>query len=523
MKLLALLVVATVSLASAFPQVGDDSNADHILKPLDGKTGAEKMVVLIPGANVPTENYLQTAAAMQNGTDLKLWVAIPTMGPPKRCIILCPTLSACAPLHSFVTSILSKAADAGFKGSTSAPDTFIAGHSLGGICASRLALSYTNPPYQGAIVMGSYAEAKSGAGSEEEFPVPILTVGAELDGGLGRPAMIGVRLAGSDTAAANTTSGPRGLAWQMKEKPVVIMPKMDHSSFCPGFQVPGDVYPPEATQEEAMTMVSESVGAFLALNTDQSSDKQAAAVSTLTEKLAWTRKLLAPLEEAYKWEAGNNGGNHTYAPLCPVAQKMLAGSAADGKVDVVGSVYKDDSHQFEHTRTGYAVEADGHLAVNVSGHNDYYSGISTGCLVPASNIACKMTAAERIAQQLKLTGNSSPNCSDVNKYVVQLAEQILSQTEAGNNTLARFKAKGRGIMFGDDFSPFGNIGPLFVKGSIKIEDSSKGITISSIAIKNGIDSAIFPGVHYCKFVSPARIIDYMMIDSLKKKSGCLNA
>lgn len=331
--------------------------------------------------------------------------------------------------------------------------------------------------------------------------------------------MIGVRLAGSDAAAAKKTS-----EWQLRQKPVVILPKIDHSSFCPGFQVPGDVYPAEATQAEAMSMISQTVAAFLALQTNESQSTQAAALDVLRDKLAWTRKLLAPLQEAYKWEAGNNGGNHTYAPLCPIAQKMLAGDKAEGKVDVMNAIYKDDSHEFEHTRTGYTLEADGHLAVNVSGHNDYYSGISTSCLVPAQDIACKMTAAERIAQQLKLTGNSSPNCSDVNKYVLDLATRIMQESgDVANATLARFHAKGRGIFFGEDFSPIGNIGPLFVSGTIKIEDSSKGITISSIAIKNGIDSVIFPGVHYCKFVSPARIIDYMMTDSLKKESGCLNA
>merc|ERR1711871_1258642 len=103
-----------------------------------------------------------------------------------------------------------------------------------------------------------------------------------------------------------------------------------------------------------------------------------------------------------------------------------------------------------------------------------------------------------------------------------MAKEFLQSTAVGKTTLARFMAKGRGIFFGEDFSPFGNIGPLFVKGTIKIDDSAAGITISSIAIKSGIDSWIFPGVHYCKFVSPARIIDYMMIDSLKTESGCLN-
>ena len=35
-------------------------------------------------------------------------------------------------------------------------------------------------------------------------------------------------------------------------------------------------------------------------------------------------------------------------------------------------------------------------------------------------------------------------------------------------------------------------------------------------------SPLFPGVHYCKLLSPARVVDYIMIDSLKPKTTCLN-
>jgi len=305
----------------------------------------------------------------------------------------------------------------------------------------------------------------------------------------------------------------------------VILPKIDHSSFCPGFQVPGDVYPAEATKAEAMPVIGKTVASFLSLHTEQDPAVQSAAVDFLAEKLVWTRKLLAPLKAAYDLEAGSNSANSSrfsYAPLCAVGQVMLAGDKAQDKVGIDLDIYKSDSHEFEHTRTTYKM-VDGRLMLNVSGHDDYYSGITSGCLVPASNVGCKMTSSDRIAQQLKIEGNSSPNCSEVNHYIVEQAMEILNLTETGQATLARYKARGRGIFFGDDFSPFENIGPLFVSGSIKIEDSAKGITISSIAIKNSLDSAIFPGVHYCKFVSPARVIDYMMIDSLKEKSGCLNA
>jgi len=311
-----------LSTLSILLNVAIAANSNHILKPQPGKTGPQKLMVLLPGAAVDTDYYVATATAIQKASSVNLWVAIPSMGPPKRCIILCPTLGVCSPLHSVVTSIIGKAKDAGYNGSATAPDVFIAGHSLGGICAQRLAIAYPPSEYHAAIVMGSYTEAKSGPGSTAEFPIPILTVGAELDGGLGRPAMIDVRLQGSDSAATNKTQNPTGDAsWQLKQKPVVILPHIDHSSFCPGFQVPGDVYPAEATQEEAMRVISTTVSAFLALQTNQPPATQTTALATLSEKLVWTRKLLAPLHEAYAWEAGDNSGNHTYAPLCAKARK----------------------------------------------------------------------------------------------------------------------------------------------------------------------------------------------------------
>jgi len=45
---------------------------------------------------------------------------------------------------------------------------------------------------------------------------------------------------------------------------------------------------------------------------------------------------VAPIEEGYKWEAGVNGGNHTYAPLCAVAQHLLAGDKVVGLETHVG-------------------------------------------------------------------------------------------------------------------------------------------------------------------------------------------
>jgi hypothetical protein len=57
-----------------------------------------------------------------------------------------------------------------------------------------------------------------------------------------------------------------------------------------------------------------------------------------------------------------------------------------------------------------------------------------------------------------------------------------------------------------------------------IKDNKQGcFEVDSLAEgPQALKSHIFPGTFYCKFISPARIIDYIMTDSLKAHSTCLN-
>jgi len=114
-------------------------------------------------------------------------------------------------------------------------------------------------------------------------------------------------------------------------------------------------------------------------------------------------------------------------------------------------------------------------------------------------------------------------CEDVNRYAIEVAENLLYQTPNGEMVMARHKFKGRPICLKKDFTPFGNIGPLFIKESISIKDNGDCLEVASLADgPTKLTSHIFPGIHYCKLLSPARVIDYYMTDSLKAISGCLN-
>jgi len=60
--------------------------------------------------------------------------------------------------------------------------------------------------------------------------------------------MLNISLNSSDEATIAAGEKLDG-EWQARNKPVNIIYGIDHSDFCPGFHVPGDVYPSEKAGE----------------------------------------------------------------------------------------------------------------------------------------------------------------------------------------------------------------------------------------------------------------------------------
>eukprot|EP00662_Eupelagonemidae_sp_cell21_P038612 gene38612-43132_t len=77
---------------------------------------------------------------------------------------------------------------------------------MGSVCASNLVEGYASSPseeYAALVVMGGFV-TKHGVA---DWPVPVLTLGAELDGGSARPGSLTRDIAGSDEAAAAREEG----------------------------------------------------------------------------------------------------------------------------------------------------------------------------------------------------------------------------------------------------------------------------------------------------------------------------
>ena len=99
----------TTSLLASAAIAADNSN--QVVAPLDSKADLdEKMFVFIPGANVPTSYYLDTARAIQEAADLKLWVVIPEIA-DKLCISVCPSKGTCFHLYDDVNKVIGMATE----------------------------------------------------------------------------------------------------------------------------------------------------------------------------------------------------------------------------------------------------------------------------------------------------------------------------------------------------------------------------------------------------------------------------
>lgn len=72
-------------------------------------------------------------------------------------------------------------------------------------------------------------------------------------------------------------------------------------------------------------------------------------------------------------------------------------------------------------------------------------------------------------------------------------------------------------MQGPDFAPPGNIGPLWVSKKLKLTVNNTCMAVESLMDYTGLDSKIYPGVHYCKLLSPARVVEWIMTDSIMPK------
>lgn len=440
--------------------------------------------------------------AIQNATTgLRLTVVMPAVF-QKLCIIKCPTSSTCFPLKDQLDALVKQS---GFKGANPKEDTFVAGHSLGATCANYVVQGYSYA-FAGLMEFGGYVDM-TGNGSVANFSIPVLHMAGELDGGAARPGKLSwfYRQMREYEKTHSTDVA-------LTRKPVQVLEGLDHSDFCPGFFVTKvKDCKSEVTQEVALQRIGEGASAFLHLNTPTPATTKTAALTTMKTMLEFTSEMCDPYLKAFELEQSGSQG-----PWCSKAQPIIAGlsekdlaklTVSDGGCDLV----LGDLHQFEHFHTNYTTTAEGGLSVSCGAAVEEPSNtLNTGSQVAAASIDCKMVDATRIGQQMNVTTNASVECADINRMAVALAESMISE-----KSRKRYQEKGRKYCFKPDAHAFGNIGPLFIQGKLTSKETAECMEVTSLGLISTISSAIYPGNHYCKLLSPALAMDWMMTDSHK--------
>jgi len=498
-----------------------------VLKPIDASsTAPARLMVFIPGGKVPNTHYINTSLAIQKASDLNLWIVIPSV--TKRvCIIECTAKSTtfCAPLHHSVDVAVKQAVADGYAGTD---PHFLAGHSLGGTCANYMLQAYQDQDkYAAAMIFGSYVD-ETGPGNLFNFSVPMLTLGAELDGGGAKPSRM--TLWWNQFQAFATA---QGMQKAVEQKPVIIVPGMDHSDFCPGFPVPGDL-PSELSQDASLALIGSHAAAFLSLHSDQSAAVVQKATALLTASIGVTQAMLDPIIQALNMEVDGGEGlvgviTANHSKWCEEAQKIMVGADLAPHllpIDTYFPVAPDPPPSLEHCHNNYTLDnstAVPMLKTTTCSHADYEKGTqgpNTEVNAGAHQLACKMISRERAAQQLGMpligatgyTGEVKNACQIINQAAIDMGMAIVAKGAPA--TMARYKQKGRTFCLGDDFNAPGNIGPLWVKGSIKMSDNATCLSVASLSDFSGINSKIYPGVHYCKLLSPARVVEWIYTNSM---------
>ncbi|XP_005110621.1 uncharacterized protein LOC101860533 isoform X2 [Aplysia californica] len=136
----------------------------YIIPPIRS-SGPEAAVIFVPGARIDGKAYEATARAIQAASNIRLWVALTgnyTLN----------NMATPLDLPGAMRGAYAKLQKAGMKG-----DKYVGvGHSLGGVFLPPYA---KHSPLKAVVLLGAYLTKGN---SLSEYPLPVLTLSAELDG-----------------------------------------------------------------------------------------------------------------------------------------------------------------------------------------------------------------------------------------------------------------------------------------------------------------------------------------------------
>lgn len=520
--------MSAVILAALLPLASSEPNT---FIPPSSRGGKPAALVWVQGAGIAAHLYTDLLTSIQNASvDLELWVGQPSF-----------LLDTPEPLRlkANIEDTLALMYKAGMPADT--PLLFGA-HSLGTVFLQMYCGTAANNCTAQVLTGGPIA--RTSYYPKLSYPVPTLTLGGSLDG-----------LARVTRTVAESVYQIQNVSNAGDLFPVAVIEGMNHYQWASGepslLEKSRDLHA-EISIEQAHETAAALISDFFAqrLNVPGSGAKLAAAVSA-------TKAFAAPLIEAYLLE----GSRHFNAP------RQIGGP---GKKDCVKGGCPDHS---EWARTAQAIVAGPLSGWNFNSSNNFVSCTSTpitGEVFHLPNISndsathtvfsttysqCKWdiadaedtgfvyTSASEIGTKMssrqclliKGVGELNTNFSVDDPDFCRMAnEQAYAKALDLASPLAktRYLAHGQPFTFGADIQKAG--GPLFLDAGITYKDQGDaGVEISSPAQKTEIDywkkhfgpiprpaAVPDPGCfHYCKLLSPARAMEWIYVDGLRRHYG----
>ena len=211
-----------------------------------------------------------------------------------------------------------------------------------------------------------------------------------------------------------------------------------------------------------------------------------------------------------------------------VSQQTMAGYDGDSKIVVNDGIHEVSDVEPIHLPYLWA-ECDGQdfgvsCYVNVTTVTEPYYDVDETAdlgLNPISAVELRTKMKCRQAMELAAgfpnvnfteTDELTNVCRDINQKAYNWALENASETAR-----ERFQKYGQPMFMGNDLGPY-NAGPLWINYQLRFTDQEDSLMVQSPMMYTDVDYflPLAKGFHYCKLLSPARAMEWVYLDGLRK-------
>ena len=478
-SLCGLILILLVSCFSVL-KAQQSYKGDILLKPLNGKQGEPQLMIFVGHYGIESNAYVDFLERIQQQSEFPLWVAnikyikgsLSGRGFDKKI----------ERIRRYVSSIE--------QYDIPKLKTWITGHSKGASLVKRVAEQYA-----GLILFSSYYKRLTGPNSRDlnSFKKPLLVVSGELDG-ITRPSYI----------ARDYESKYLSNETDYFSKLVLLVEGVNHSLLAyDDFIMDGDL-PATIDSERGRDEVAKAASAFMTYHDINSTKIKAEKTLDLLQEYDDSS---APILNSF-FEL-----NQIDNSVCEIVQdEILANGLGSSNPYEIRVTEIDKSTSFALLEPRVSMTHNGNAFVQVYQYNVMPKNprdVSSGSPA-AKRILCKMKTAKAVADShwtdARYVNNS---CSLMQQKFVDMALSRLNEKQ-----LNRYQESGNRINLGREkkynssFLWLSNRDPLVIGSNGRYE-------IRNQTLHKDMEEFVGEGgFQYCKFISPARLLDWYLTDGL---------